>query len=525
MKLTTKKVVEQISQFWKAQNAKRKKIIIGSGVAIFAIAVVLTLVANNSGYVTLYSGLSAEELGEIASVLGDMNVDFKTDGDAILVPGEQEAELQMTLASEGYPQSTLNYDIFSSNSGYMTTDFEKRQYLLFQLQDRLQEAIKTIDGISDAIVTISLPDEDSFVLEEDKDAATASVVLDIDPSVELESEQVSGIESLVCKSVTGLDKENVAIVSTTGEMLNDTNDSETNAYNRLDLEKSISASIQNNIMKLLEPVFSADKVRVAVNTTVDVNKKVSEETSYSPVTNGAGVVANQDSSKESVGSSGSGSSGGVVGESSNTGVATYPEVTGSDSGGNYSESSSVNYLNNKLIEQTERDGYEITDISVSVLIGDSNLAPSEIKDYQQMVAYAAGISTDKVVITNVDFNAAANDDNSQGYSGINTFINDNLYLVIGIAIAIIALLLCLILFLRKKKKKTTKGDIAAVGEFWNQKTEELKNEQDTLPLPQEIILNETREQNLKRQIKDFSSNNPDIVAQLIRTWIKEDEEK
>ncbi len=534
MKLTTKQVVEQISQFWKAQSAKRKKIIIGSGAGLLAIAIVLTLLVNNSGYVTLYSGLSSEELGKIASVLSDKNVDFKTDGDAILVPGDQEAELQMTLASEGYPQSTFNYDIFSSNSGYMTTDFEKRQYLLFQLQDRLQAAIKTIDGVNDAIVTISLPEEDSFILEEDKTAATASVVLDLDPSVQLDSKQVRGIESLVCKSVTGLDKENVAIVSTTGEMLNDTNASDTNANNRLALEKSISASIQNNIMKLLDPIFGSDKVRVAVNTSVDINKKVSESTSYSPVTNGTGIVANQDSSKENTSSSSGTGASGVAGTSSNTGVTTYPQVTNSGTTGNYSESNSVNYLNNQLIEQTERDGYEVSGISISVLIGDSGLAPSEIKDYQKMVAYAAGVTTDQVVITNVDFNKAANANNNQEYSGIKGFIYSNLYLVVALAVVVIVMIFVLIMFLKKKGKKKGKkrgkkrgkDDSTDTGEFWNQKTEDINaNMQGALPMPQEIVLNETREQNLKRQIKDFSSGNPDIVAQLIRTWIKEEDEK
>jgi flagellar biosynthesis/type III secretory pathway M-ring protein FliF/YscJ len=44
-------------------------------------------------------------------------------------------------------------------------------------------------------------------------------------------------------------------------------------------------------------------------------------------------------------------------------------------------------------------------------------------------------------------------------------------------------------------------------------------------MPEEIILTETREQALKRQIKEFSANNPEMVAQLLRIWIKEDETK
>ena len=34
---------------------------------------------------------------------------------------------------------------------------------------------------------------------------------------------------------------------------------------------------------------------------------------------------------------------------------------------------------------------------------------------------------------------------------------------------------------------------------------------------------ETREAMLKKEIRDFSKTNPEIVAQLIRTWLKNDE--
>jgi len=350
--------------------------------------------------------------------------------------------------------------------------------------------------------------------------------LDIGSSVELDAKQVNGIEALVCKSVNGLDDENIAIVSTTGEMLNDNDESQVSAYNRLELEKSISSTIQNNITKLLEPVFGADRLRVVVNTMVDINKKVSESTTYSPVTDNSGLVVTQDSSKESVSSSNGGGSGGVTGTSSNTGVTTYPSVTGTDSTGNFSESSSVNYLNNQLVEQTQRDGYDIKDTTISVLIGDESLTPSEINDYKQMIANAAGVTIDKVAITNVDFITDTQSANQERTTGVNVFIIDNLYMIIGIAVALIVIALCLFVFLKKKSKKKSKDDKAAVGEFWNKKTEAVTTEkQDVLPMPQEIVLNETREQNLKKQIKDFSSNSPDIVAQLIRTWLKEDEEK
>ena len=404
MKLTISQLFAQVTRFWKAQNKKSKKTIIIIAASLMLLAIVLTIFINSSGYVVLYSNLSSSEMGEIASRLNEMGIDFKTKTDgSILVPKENEAELQMTLTSEGYPQSTISYDIFSNNSGFMTTDYEKKKYLLFQLQNRLQDAIKTIVGINSAIVTISLPEEDSFVLQEESVPATASVVLDLDSAFELSSKQVKGIEALVSKSVPGLESKNVAIVSNTGEMINNQyeNESETGTYTRLELEKNISSDIENKISKLMTPIFGLNNIRIAVNTQVDINKKVSEQTTYIPVIEESGIISTQDSSKEVISSDNS--SGGIPGTEGNSGVTTYADSGNTGESGNYSESNSVNYLNNQLIEQIEREGYEIKDITVSVLIGNGGLSETDLDQYNQMVAFAAGISTEKVSITDAKF--------------------------------------------------------------------------------------------------------------------------
>ena len=41
-------------------------------------------------------------------------------------------------------------------------------------------------------------------------------------------------------------------------------------------------------------------------------------------------------------------------------------------------------------------------------------------------------------------------------------------------------------------------------------------------IPDEIVLSETREQGLKRQVREFTAGNPEVVATLIRGWMKED---
>jgi len=509
-------MLAQIKNFWKSQNSKNKKIMIISVSLIIMFAVIMSVIMNLNGYAKLYSGLSSSEMGEIVSELTDLEIDFKTRTDGtILVPKEDIASLQMILAAEGYPQSTITYDIFSSNSGFMTTDYEKQKYLLFQLQNRLQDAIKTIKGIKNAIVTISVPEDDSFVLQADKTPTTASVVLDLEPIADLSAKQISGIESLVAKSVPGLNNENVAIISDTGEMLNNqsADGGAGNTYSKLDLEKNISDTISNKVTALLCPIFGGSNVRVAVNTTVDINKTMSEQTTYSPVTENSGIVSTQDSSKQG---SGLTTASGVPGSGSNTSVTTYTETGKGGNTGNYSESSSVKYLNNQLVEQILREVYEIKDLTVSVLIGNNQLSAKDITDYKEMIAFAAGITPDKVSITKADF-AIAETNVARFQTGLLAGLKDS-YLLIAAAAAVFLIVMVIVMLLKKKKKKHSETDMG------QSLQNELELKEKKQLMHEEIVLNETREQSMKKQIKDFSAGSPDIVAQLIRTWIKEDDD-
>lgn len=540
MKFSAKQMSAQIKEFWQEKSKKTQKRLIMLAAALVIISVAASVFMNLTGYVALYSGLSSSEAGEIGAILNEMGIDYRVKNDgSILVPKEMEAQILMTLASEGYPQTSLSYDLFTNNSGFMTTEYEKKQYLVFQLQNRLQDAIKTIKGVNKAIVTISLPEEDSFVLEEDKESASASVVLDLAPGVELSSGQIKGIETLVSKSVLGLKSANVAIVSTAGNLLNNqyASESEGLSYTKLELEKAINKDIESRIAKLLAPVFGYQSIRVAVNTVVDVNKKISEQTTYIPAQENGGLIANQDSSIESIGGSES-SAGGIPGTASNSGITTYQESVSGSGSGSSSESSSTKYLNNQLIEQIQRDGYEITDITVAVLIDDKALTNNEIAKYQQMVAFAAGISTDKVDITNTSFiaaNTGAGEEASRTIFGI-----DPLYLGGGAAAALGVIVFLAIKMKKKRQKQQMPEDEEGV--FSERKLSGRKGlkglqpalvtegapleamVQEKKPLVDEIVLNETREQSLKKQIKDFAAANPDIVAQLIRTWLKEDED-
>jgi flagellar M-ring protein FliF len=147
-----------------------------------------------SNYTVLYRGLSSAESLEILRLLDDMGVDTKVESDgSILVSKDKAPAIKMQLATEGYPNSTLSYDLFLGKSDLLTTDYEQRKLYIFQLQDRLQESIETLQGVKSAIVTLGIPEENPYILKSEQPDITASVALQFYTNAKLTPKQIKGI--------------------------------------------------------------------------------------------------------------------------------------------------------------------------------------------------------------------------------------------------------------------------------------------------------------------------------------------
>jgi flagellar M-ring protein FliF len=526
MNITVGNILKPFSEFWDKQNKKMKTVIIVSAVALILVAIVLTFILNQKSYDVLYRGLSSSEGGEIVTKLESMSVDTKVESDGtILVPRDQVAMLKMQLSSEGYPKSALTYDLFKSNSDFMTTDFEKKKYIIFQLQDRLQESIKTLKGVNKAIVTISAADDSSFVLTADKIPTTASVIIDLESGVVLNSQQVKGVEELVAKSVPGLLGNNVTIIDNTGTILNNKN-SDTGidvAYSKIEMESKASEMVESKIVSLLEPVLGKSGVSVAANVVIDFQKKASTETKYNPVVGDNGVISKIDKTTQN--SDGSSGASGVAGTGTNTGVPSYVQGT-TGAGGSTNETSTTEYLVNQIQDQIQQDGGEIKDLSVAVMIDKKGLGSDEISKLKEMISFAVGISQDKVVISDIAF-TASNDLRKQVDKALTpSLLNQINYLYIApVALVLLIIFIFYIVKLSKRKKKLENEEDKKF--FENQclpVKQDVKRNAALENIPGAIVLSETRQQGLNREISDFSNSNPDMVAQLLRTWLVEEDD-
>lgn len=507
-------------EFWGKLDINKKKLLIGGFIGIIAIALAITLILNKKDYVILFNDIDKEESVEVMQQLQESNIDYKYENDGtILIPQEQESTLRMQLAQSGHPRTGANYDVFTQNINFMTTDYEKRKYEVFQLQERLQDSIETINGVKEAIVTINIPEDKSFAWEDNKKESSASVKINLANGYSLSPSQTNGIMQLVVKSIEGLREENVVIIDTEGNSLVTSSEmQQTNTIKlKLEIEKEFEEETEKNVTEFLAKIYGQENVKVSAKCTINFDKKISEILQYLPdeETN-LGIPSETRNDREITGPGET--TGGVVGTETNAEVPTYPGVVIEGENIYFKDSNSINYLVSQLKEQIEYNPGKIEELTVAAVINKASIRDEELQEVKELIAFSAGISNEDVALYNMIFYdpeapalpVSTNPDIADAIQ-----VRD-LLIYGGIGLAVLAILVFIIsLIIRKnKKKKALKNKETASHET------AVTNDFSWADIHDEIKIQETPEQVIKKQLKDFSTANPEIAAQLIRTWLK-----
>lgn len=516
---------DKIKDFIK-QMDKKKRLLYTAIIGIcIALSVLIVCILNYKNYVVLYKDLDVEECSSIVKSLDDMSIKYKLEGDdTIYVPSADESKVKMELASQGYPKSALNYDIFTKNVDFMTTDYEKTEYSRMQLQERLQASIKTLDNVEDAIVTITIPNNSLAVLNEDKVAPSASAIITLKNGVTLSEDQIKGVELLISRSVPNLSIDNVSILDQTGKALNEkTNDATLiSTANKVQTETDISNLISGRIETVLAPVYGKSNLSIGVNVILDYSSKVSESTQYTPTTDNTGVINKYDQTYEGSGNGSGTAASGVPGTKTNSEVTQYATENTSSTDGSISNDVSVDYSVNELKEQVQKQGAEIKDLTVSVLIDKKTMSNEEQTQIKGIIANAAGVNINKVQLYNTEFTAAnaqeeASNTNKKAVSSSIVDLSLKQISIIILIILILAVIFVPMLIIKSKHKK-------------RKLLEKLDNEPDGIDafIPdaikiQEVAkITESKEQQLTKEIREFSAKAPQITASLLRTLLKGD---
>lgn len=563
MKDKIKIYIDKTKDFWSKFSGRTKKLIVGGALAIIIFSVAAAFMLNNKGYEVLFTGLNDQEASEIIGKLQESAVDYKFEsGGTILVPEDQEQKLKAQLVYEGYPKSGFTYNVFKDNIDLMTTDFEKTNYKLFELQDRIGSTISLFDGVKDAKVTIALGEDRKYVLDSKNATETsASVVVIMKDGGSPSPEQVKAIQRLVSKSIPQLNMENVVVIDGEGNDVSVAPNLQTELNQlRAEFEKQVENSVKSKVTNVLIPFYGEDNVKVSVKAKIDMNKKIRETINYfqpdaekqtqntgeanadGTAADGANADANQIKrgipSKESINQEvvrDGAATGGVPGTETNADIPIYGNIQLNGNEKQIINQNDIDYLVDQIKEQTQIDAGMIEDLTVSVSINNKGKEDTVTNDdLLKLVGNSAGIAAEKRA-DKISIVKGAFFDPNEGADTQQPLDKKKMLIIAAVAIALlIALIATLLIFLRMKKKSKLKAaaQIAAAKISKDQMSQELTAEMieemgisplEAVELKDSLIdIKNEKSLELRTNIREFAEQNPEISAQLLKSWLKGD---
>lgn len=536
-----------------AKISKKTWRIIAAVAGVLVIAVVLlTVVLLDKTYVPLFTELNSDDMSSILNYLSEQNVtDYKVqDNDTILVPEAMEPSLKAKVLMAGYPASSDHYKLYTDKIGSLSTESDRRTYAMLDLQERLGAIIENMDNVREAWVLINPGEDNSFILNRENEIkATATVVVTTRSGKRLSDEVASAIRRAVANSVEGLVFENVTIEDENGSTYIDVDGVSSmndESLLKLTLEAEQNALIRRSILNLLGPVYGEENLSIGVNTTVDVAHTWEEAIRYylpefaeDGSTGGKGIIGTRVFHYE-IQKDENAPAGGVPGTTTNADLSEYVEQgyrpTGNENvlvgDGEY------DYDNSQTTTQKEWRGGTVIDCMVSVTI---NAQPSEVNtvDLVGHVARVAGIDVEmqdeKVSVLAIPFYVQASTPDT-GKPGILAGVPDwVLYAAIaGLALFLLLLILVMILVSRSKKKRKAQEEAllaeqqAAAALAAEQAAEQLGEappEEEAKTGANIMDIHTERSMELRKEVRAFAENNPEVAAYMVKSWLKGDEDE
>ena len=494
--------------------------------------IALLTYTNRPDYQILYKDLDPTEASKITDKLKENKVKYllKDGGATIEVPDDKVLQLRLDMASEGIvPKGgTVGFEIFD-NMSFGTTEFELKLKYQQALQGELARTIMAFDSIDQARVHIVTAGESLFAEEEKP--ATASVVVRLHPGCELTPRQLQGIINLVSGSVRGLKPENVSIVDMEGGILtkgHDKDSMENISSDQFDYKRKLAETYEKQIETMLEPVVGTNKVVARVAVDVDFKRIKTSEENYDP---DSAVIFSEQRQKESSteGNKTPEGSPDLLGQ----GVQAGTVDSKSSSNLYQKENSILNYKINKVERNTIDETGDIKRLSASVIIDGpyenstdaqgnttkvfKGFDRKQMKTFEAIVKNALGFNQergDQVTVENVAFNIKKQSVGDMPGApspaeGWMEYVKKASKPVLNVLIVALFFLIAIKPF--KKWLNQTSEYVSTRALPRGRGNEELSNSAGDL----------MARQSEKLKLLEATKENPDVAADIIKTWLNE----
>jgi flagellar M-ring protein FliF len=515
---------DSLLRFWNQYSRKQRILFIAAFILSVATIALLVVQFSKTEYSVAFTDLNPTDAANVKGYLESQGIPYKlsTDGRTIGVPSTEVSNVKIDVAAQGLvANGSIGYEIFRENmSSWTMTD---KQFDVLNNDARsgeIQRLINQINGVSSSQVLINEPEKSPFLpADGSQQQPTASVVVNFSPGFPADQAKIDTIYNLVSKSVPGLTLDNITISDQNGELLPSSKlgggvGSVAGAYEKqMQIKKQFELDVQRNVTAFLGSLVSRENVVVSVFSTLNFEKKTSQEDLVRPWNeeDGTGVVISEQEKQNSVTSDG-----GQVGGTPGTGesdVPGYPGTSGAQ--GNY-ESENIerikNYEISRIRNQIESSPYVVQDLTISVGL-DSSVEPETVQQVENMLTNIVGASlanngmalTDEQLRSKVS--VITRNLKAQPQAAQNQPLSQTLLYVLGGA-AVVALLGGGYAVVRRRKVK-------------REEEERLEAELQAQKAVEPVIDLETvsNENQIRKQLENLAKRKPDEFVNLLRTWL------
>jgi flagellar M-ring protein FliF len=530
----------------------------------------------------LFTGVSPEDAASIVQKLKESGAEYRLPegGGSVLVPSARLAELRLTMASIGLPKSgRMGFELFDKiNLG--ATEFTEKVNYRRALEGELERTVMALAEVETSRVHLTFPKDSVFL--EAQQPAKASVLIRIKPGARLSAQNVAAITHLVASAVEGLSPDAVSLLDMNGNLLSrprpaDSLDGTAPSAAALDYRHQIETDLIAKISATLGPLLGPEKFRAGVSVECDFTGGELSEEIFDPARS---VMVTSQRTEDNTGSA---VSTGVPGTAS-----TLPRPTSRPNGGSNKTTRStenISYQSSRSVKKTHLPAGVLRKMSLAILVDqevtwekDKNAfkrvlvppPPEKLKVIRDLVAGITGFSAergDQLVIETLPFettllleppappNAVGAVPGRQGtpVAGLPIPLKlDQKTLMIGGGAlgGLLILFIAAFLFLRKRRKNRVPAQpttpaalpsagapnvstaLAAPGQVESQIESQLA-ERDALQAKMDAqalsslklapVITKKAEV-FAKHLREKISKEPEISAQILRSWIRDEEE-
>jgi flagellar M-ring protein FliF len=394
---------------------RRLALLGGVGLMVMIAVGIATHFLSRPAMQSIYTGLSAQEVGRMTSVLAEAGISFDINEqrNAVLVPYGQTARARTLLAQKGLPASArAGYELFDSLGSIGLTSFMQEVTRVRALEGEIARTVQALDGVAAARVHLVLPEQGSFRRE--RRDPSGSVLLRLEGRVPPATGQV--VRHLVAAAVPGMKTDQVSVASTDGRLLV-TGESELAAGSaRLaEMERTMAAELEQKASRTLTSTLGSGNFQISITASLDVDRQQINETVFDPrsrVERSLRVVKQSGSSEDAAARAAAGADANVPREETSQSESERRRQREDR------KEELINYELNSKTVQTVREGYRVKALAIAVVINrkqliaqlggspDANAVAQRLEELKRLVAASTGSSEqrqDRIEISAADF--------------------------------------------------------------------------------------------------------------------------